>query len=64
MTCHQCGCQLVNQGVWHDATDDQRAEWRASGCAPLATKQACRNCYQRIYRRTGGCVRTQLQEAS
>lgn len=58
MTCHQCGCQLVSQSAWSDATEAQRDAWRSARLAPLATRETCRNCYQRTYRRTGGCMPT------
>lgn len=64
MTCTECGFTLIQQSTWQNASDEQRAAWRAHDCAPLATKEKCRNCYQRAYRRTLGCVRPELQEAS
>jgi hypothetical protein len=64
MNCQVCGFELMQQDTWRNADDEQRASWRAHGCAPLATKDKCRNCYQRAYRRTLGCVRPELQEAS
>lgn len=64
MTCQQCGFELIPQDTWRNADDEQRATWRANGCAPLATRLHCRNCYQRAYRRTNGCVRPELQETS
>jgi hypothetical protein len=64
MTCQQCGSGLVGQRLWREATDEQRANWKAHNCAPLATSDTCRNCYQRAYRRTNGCVRPELQEIS
>lgn len=64
MTCNECGSTLIRQVVWIAATTAQRAAWKLAGSAVRAAPGKCRNCYQRAYRRTNGCVRPELMEAS
>lgn len=56
MTCLECGFGLVQQSTWLKASKEQRAKWKALQWAPMGAKGLCRNCYQREYRRTLGCV--------